>query len=113
MTLVDNLRQAIDAEEARLHALPPFPWKLNPDDDTEVFAADDVVLAEAWALSTNQQRLVAEHIVAGSPERGLRRCAAHRKILDECVRTLEHEDYGHWLADRVLAGLAEAYGVEA
>lgn len=80
--LVERLRAALDAEEARLHALPPFPWKLNPDDDTEVYAADDVVVAWAWALSTSQQQRVALHILAGSPEHGLRMVAAHRQILD-------------------------------
>jgi hypothetical protein len=118
--LVAKLHAALDAEEARLRALPPFPWKLNPDDDTEVYAADDVVVAEAWALSTQQQKRVAEHILAGSPEVGLRMVAAHRKILDLHPATL-HDAYNCWMCEpcgdtypcQNIEALAEARGIEA
>jgi hypothetical protein len=139
MELTERLRAALDTEEARLHALPPFPWKLNPDDDTEVYAADDVVVAEAWALSTQQQKRVAQHILAGSPEVGLRRIAVDRKILalhdplanldatspharerftkgyycPTCGgRDWDIEEIGDEPCDTVKA-LAEAYGIEA
>lgn len=42
-------------------------------------------------------------------ERGLAEVAAKRMIIDQCNRTLEFEDYGHWLADGVLKLLALPY----
>lgn len=121
-SLADRLRTAIDAEEARAHALPPFPWRVFPDGDDQVLAADDLPVAEAFALSSNQQRLVAEHIARHDPAAVLRRCAADRKILDLHATALAWYE-GNQGVDpdpsevntlcTVVEALAEAYGVEA
>lgn len=134
-SLPDRLRAAIDAEEAQAHALPPFPWRVFPDDDDQVLAADDLPVAEAFALSSNQQRLVAEHIARHDPAAVLRRCAADRKILDlhrndggncsTCRGEPEREvlwdgtdETWSWTSPPVefpcgtVRALAEAYGVE-
>lgn len=114
--LVARLREAIDAEEARLHALPPFPWRVCEDELDVVMAADDWTVAEAVALSSNQQRLVAAHIARHDPAAVLRRCAADRKLLDWLV-TCEGKalDNNWWSLDvnAAIELLAEAYGVEA
>jgi hypothetical protein len=41
-----------------------------------------------------------------SPQQMLRDVEAKREIVDECIRTLEYEDTGHWLAEFVLKLLA-------
>lgn len=117
--LVERIRAALDAEEARLRALPPFPWKLDPDDDEAVLAADDIQVAEAFALSSNQTRLVAAHIALHDPERELRMVAAHRKILD-LHHDVEHPEYPDCCAEcgntypcATVLTLANALQVEA
>lgn len=44
----------------------------------------------------------AAHIAAHDPARVLREIDATRQIVQECARTLDNEDTGHWLAQFVL-----------
>jgi hypothetical protein len=96
--LVERIRAALNETERVARAVTAEGWH------------EDIAKPEGW---NEYDEAVREHIVAHDPERELRMVAAHRKILDECVRTLEHEDYGHWLANQTLTVLAKAYGVEA
>jgi hypothetical protein len=79
--LITRLREAIDEAERIALAASPGPWSANPEQD-EVIAVDGVTVADAFALSSNQTRATAAHIVATCPVRTLRMVAAHRKILD-------------------------------
>lgn len=60
-----------------------------------------------WVPTTNRPSHV--HEAHWDPARVLAKVKADRRILDECVRTLEFEDYGHWLAEQVIQALAQPY----
>lgn len=78
--LHDWISQQIDAAEQRSQACPPWPWTFDADEDA-VLAADGIQVADAFALSSRQQRAIGEFIAANDPAAALRRCAADRKIL--------------------------------
>jgi hypothetical protein len=119
------ISQKIDAVEERARACPPWPWTYDADEET-VLAADQICVAEAFALSDRQTRAVGQYIVANDPAAVLRRCAADRKLLE-----IHNYRGGNWepyacngcgsddigsLVDHVndcetLQALAEGYGI--
>lgn len=92
--LVERLRSALALTEEIAHSMPPFPWRFDGDSG-DVLAADGVVVAEPWALSTNQERNVGRFIAAQDPAHVLRTVAAHRKILDEHAPILDIVEWPH------------------
>jgi len=79
--LIEKIRAVLDEDERLLRLQCPWPWKLNAEED-EVWAADDELVADAHALSSNQQRNTARFIVRFDPGRAERQIAAMRKILE-------------------------------
>lgn len=74
------ITQQVDAAEALAQAQPPMPWRYDSDED-QVLAADDIRVAETFALSNRQQRAIGAFITAHDPAAVLRRCEADRRIL--------------------------------
>lgn len=81
MDLVTWLREQIDEDERLALLASPGPWHLNAEQD-EVVAVDDIQVADAFALSSNQQRNTARHIALHDPARVLRQVKAYRAIVD-------------------------------
>lgn len=121
------ISQKIDATETAAEACPPWPWRFDADEDA-VIAADDIQVADVFALSSRQQRAIGIHVVAHDPEAVLRRCAADRKLLeihgyhggtyDVFACTGCGSDDMGYLVDHVndcetLLALAEGYGIAA
>lgn len=80
--LAEELEQALAAS--------PGPWHLSPEED-EVLAADDIPVADAFALSGKQLRATARHIAAHDPVQVVRQVRAGQKLLrryEEAVITL-------------------------
>jgi mannose/fructose/N-acetylgalactosamine-specific phosphotransferase system component IIB len=65
---VASLRDQLDEDERLIRLQAPWPWHLNAEGD-EVWAADDELVADAHALSSNQQRNAAAFIVRFDPAR--------------------------------------------
>jgi hypothetical protein len=83
--LVTWLRAALDDDQRAAESASPGPWHPNAESD-EVWAVDDVPVAEGFALSGNQLRATVVHIVRWDPVRVLAEVAAKRAILDEVAR---------------------------
>lgn len=75
------ITQQVDRVEALARAQPPAPWRHDADEE-QVLAADNVCVAETFALSNQQQRAIGAHIVSHDPDTVLRRCEADRRILN-------------------------------
>lgn len=80
--LVAFLRARLDDDERGANLASPGPWHLNPEQD-EVWAVDDIEVATAFALSSNQQRNTARHIARHDPARVLREVEAKRRIIEQ------------------------------
>lgn len=78
--LGEFLRARLDEDERAAQACPPWPWRFDPDEDA-VLAADDVQVADVFALSGRQLRATGDYIVRHDPERALREVEAKRKIV--------------------------------
>ncbi|MCX4605484.1 DUF6221 family protein [Streptomyces anulatus] len=65
--LADFLRARIAERRAIAEAASPWPWKINPDDPEEVLAGDDILVADVFALSSNQTRNTATFIATNDP----------------------------------------------
>lgn len=74
------IAQQVDRVEALATVQPPAPWRRDVDED-QVLAADDICVAETFALSNRQQHAIGVYIVAHAPDNVLRRCEADRRIL--------------------------------
>ena len=75
-----RLTELVTATEEAARACPPWPWTVN--DCEQVMAADDILVADAFALSTRQTEAVARFIAGNDPGAVLRRCVADRRILE-------------------------------
>lgn len=75
------LNSAITAREEAAYAAPRSPWSVRVDDDA-VVAPDGVTVAEAFALSGQQTRVILDLIALHQPASVLRRCAADRKLME-------------------------------
>lgn len=64
--LVKFLNARLDEDAALAHAASPGPWHVNEDSD-EVLAADDITVAEGFALSGSQLRATTAHIARNDP----------------------------------------------
>lgn len=82
--LVPWCRAQLDEDERRALAAPPGPWRANAEHD-EVLAADDIPVADGFALSGPQLRAAVDHIVAHDPDWALREIETKRRIVDECA----------------------------
>lgn len=76
------ITQQVAQVESLALAAPPAPWRYDPDEE-QILAADDIQVAEVFALSNRQLRATGDHIARHDPTAVLRRCAADRKILKE------------------------------
>lgn len=65
--LADFLRARYAERRAIAEAASPWPWKINPDDPEEVLANDDILVADVFALSSNQTRNTATFIATNDP----------------------------------------------
>lgn len=65
--LADFLRARYAERRAIAEAASPWPWKINPDDPEEVLASDDILVADVFALSSNQTRNTATFIATNDP----------------------------------------------
>ncbi|MFE9855580.1 DUF6221 family protein [Streptomyces sp. NPDC005780] len=65
--LVQFLRDRYAERRAIAEAAAPWPWKVNPDDAEEVLAHDGILVADVFALSSNQTRNTATFIAANDP----------------------------------------------
>lgn len=86
-SLIAFLTARYDEAEAVATAASPAPWHLNDEGD-EVIAVDDITVAEAFALSSNQQRATAAYIARYDPAWALRDIAAKRAIVGQ--QTSDH-----------------------
>lgn len=109
--LVVWLRQALDEDETIARAAAA---EGGPD-----WAPDATFLADLIDPLPSQRRAHperlflltpkdAEHIARHDPARVLREISAKRAIIDQCVHTLEYEDYGYTIAEFVLRSLGAA-----
>ncbi|MEV6547992.1 DUF6221 family protein [Streptomyces sp. NPDC051597] len=80
MDLHTWITQQVDKVEALVRAQPPAPWRYDADEE-QVLAADNIRVAETFALSNRQQRAIGAHVVAHDPDAVLRRCESDRRIL--------------------------------
>lgn len=67
------VRTAVDEARRQAEQQAPWPWRLNSGGD-EVWAADGELVADAHALSSNQQRNTAAFIAYWHPSRALAMC---------------------------------------
>lgn len=115
---MDNLAAFIIARADELEAAAlgasPGPWHLNAEGD-EVVAVDGVTVAEAFALSGNQQRATAAHIALNDPLHALalagfvRAVAARwQKARAERHECAENEEQA-WLLGAVARDLAAVW----
>jgi hypothetical protein len=74
------ITQQVERVEALAHKCPPSPWRYDLDEE-QVIAADDITVAEVFALSGRQLRATGGHIALHDPDAALRRCEADRRIL--------------------------------
>lgn len=79
--LIAFIAARLDEDERAALAASPWPWSLNEEHDT-VLAVDGEVVAEAFALSSNQLRKTAEHIARHDPARVLREVKAKRATIE-------------------------------
>ena len=84
--LADFLRARYAERRAIAEAASPWPWKINPEDPEQVLAVDDVVVADAFALSSNQTRNTATFIAANDPADILADLDAKLAIIDAYER---------------------------
>jgi hypothetical protein len=87
--LVAFVRARLDERGQHARIASPWPWHLGPEGD-EVIAADGILVAEVFALSSNQQRNTAAFIVRCDPKQALADVAAMRVILDEHTHHRSH-----------------------
>ncbi|MEI5032404.1 DUF6221 family protein [Streptomyces sp. S1A(2023)] len=80
--LADFLRARIAERRAIAEAASPWPWKINPDDPEEVLASDDILVADVFALSSNQTRNTATFIATNDPADVLADLDAKLAIVD-------------------------------
>ncbi|MEV7492182.1 DUF6221 family protein [Streptomyces anulatus] len=66
-SLADFLRARYAERRAIAEAASPWPWKINPEDPEEVLASDGILVADVFALSSNQTRNTATFIATNDP----------------------------------------------
>lgn len=86
--LIAFLNARLDEDEVAAKAASPGPWHLNAEGDT-VLADDGIEVAEAFALSGNQQRATAVHIARHDPARVFREVEADRALLRIYAEAME------------------------
>ncbi|MFF8299560.1 DUF6221 family protein [Streptomyces globisporus] len=119
--LADFLRARYAERRAIAEAASPWPWKVNPEDDEEVLACDDILVADVFALSGNQTRNTATFIATNDPADVLADLAAKLAIVDLMERTLrfaeEDSEIDHYgalgNADETLSLLARPFAGHA
>jgi hypothetical protein len=79
--VVSGLLAKLDSLERIAESASPGPWHANAEHD-EVWAVDDIPVAEGFALSNNQLRNTVDHMVAHDPLAVLRLCRAHRDLIN-------------------------------
>ncbi|MEV6854720.1 DUF6221 family protein [Streptomyces microflavus] len=80
--LADFLRARIAERRAIAEAASPWPWKINPDDPEEVLASDNILVADVFALSSNQTRNTTTFIATNDPADVLADLDAKLAIID-------------------------------
>jgi hypothetical protein len=114
VNITEFLEARIAEDEAAARAASPGPWRTNAE-ATEVFALDDITVAEGFALSGAQLRATTKHIARHDPARMLAECAAKRAIIKDWEDpngdgVWEGYDYGCALTtDRAARALAAIY----
>lgn len=85
MDLAEFLRARLDDDQVTAEAASPGPWR--PDlDQYEVLAADDITVAEGFALSDNQLRATVIHVARHDPARVLVEVDAKRRIIERFMK---------------------------
>jgi hypothetical protein len=79
--LTEFLRARLDERELLASKASPGPWYANAEHD-EILAADDITVAEGFALSGPQLRATVDHIVYNDPARVLAEVDAKRQIIE-------------------------------
>lgn len=93
--LIAFLRARLDEREARALAASPGPWRPNAEHD-EVLAVDDILVADGFALSSNQLRATVDHIAGNDPEYVLEDIAAKRQIIGWCIEVIGQRDLSRY-----------------
>lgn len=86
--LAQFLRARYAERRAIAEVASPWPWKVNPGDAEEVLAADDILVADVFALSGNQTRNTATFIAANDPAAVLADLNVKLALVDLAERTL-------------------------
>jgi hypothetical protein len=79
--LITWLRTQLDRRERQALAASPGLWRPNAEHD-EVVAADDVTVADGFALSGPQLRATVDHIADNDPDAVLREVEAKRRLVE-------------------------------
>lgn len=114
--IADFLRARIAERRALAEAASPGPWHANAERD-EVVAADDITVADGFALSGRQLRATVDHIAANDPEDVIADCDAKLAIVNLMDETLKYAEgdtevdhYGALgMADEILYLLAQPF----
>lgn len=93
--LAQFLRDRYAEQRTIAMAASPWPWKINPGDPEEVLAADGILVANTFALSSQQTRATAAHIAANDPQAVLADLDAKLALVDDLLaqpHDANHED---------------------
>ncbi|MFD3999853.1 DUF6221 family protein [Streptomyces rubiginosohelvolus] len=91
--LADFLRARIAERRAIAEAASPWPWKTNPDDPEEVLASDGILVADVFALSSNQTLNTATFIATNDPAGVLADLDTKLAIVDLLAPIVADESY--------------------
>lgn len=103
--LVKFLRDRLDSDEAGARDA----FGDHNDGSPEWTEVSSGALDAGGELHGIGDSAVSRHMARWDPARVLAEVDAKRRIIADCVYVLEYEDHGHWIANRVLAGLALSY----
>lgn len=84
MIITEFIKARLDEEERLAEAASPGPWRFDAD-WSEIRASDDITVCEAFALSGNQLRNTAAHIIAHDPKAVLRDIETRRAMLRDAA----------------------------
>lgn len=90
--LVQFLRARLDEDVEVAANASPGPWHVNAESD-EVLAADDITVAEGFALSGRQLRATTAHVARHDPARVLAEVEAKRRMI---ARIRYHAELMGW-----------------
>jgi hypothetical protein len=91
--LADFLRARYAERRTIAEAASPWPWKINPDDPEEVLAGDGILVADVFALSSNQTRNTATFIATNDPAHVIADLDAKLAIIDLLAPIVADESY--------------------